>query len=352
MKADRIVLMVAYLLAAVAVQASTIYEMDRIGRLPDDGYSYAISINNDGQVLGSSMPYGANDVRGAFLYTQTAGMVDIQVAGQFDLPGDINNNGQVVGTADSGFGPRNAIVREANGGLVPLNGLPGAYDSYAFAINDDGWVVGTSGDFAVVWEGDVVAQLIGGTAGSHSYAMDINSNGSVAWVESLYTNGQWVGTHSYVWNQGSNTLLQALNAGDNCQAAAINGSGMIVGNSGRHAVVWSIDGTVVLDLGIGAAYEINNGGLIVGVREDKAVLWNPDGSIAADLGALAGENVPSTAYGINDSGQIVGAAGYDEYQNMEAVLWELVPEPSSLLVLACGITGISALTLKRRRAGR
>lgn len=346
MKADRIVLMVAYLLAAVAVQASTIYQMDRIGRLPDDGYSYAISINNDGQVLGSSMPYGANDVRGAFLWSRTAGMVDIQVAGQFDLPGDINNNGLVVGTADPSSGPSHAILRDGNGGLVRLDGLPGAYDSYAFAINDRGWVAGSSGDRAVVWEDDVVARPIGGSPGSFNYATDINSDGIVVWVESIH------GTRSYVWNQGKNTMLQALNSGDDYQAAAINGSGTIVGKSGNHAVVWSIDGTVLLDLGIGAAFGINNGGLIVGVREDKAVLWNPDGSIAADLGALPGVNAPSAAYGINDSGQIVGAAGYNEYQDMEAVLWEPVPEPCSLLVLAYGIAGVSALTLKRRRASR
>lgn len=84
----------------------------------------------------------------------------------------------------------------------------------------------------------------------------------------------------------------------------------------------------------------------VGELGGRAVLWNPDGSIAADLGALAGVNAPSAAYGINDSGQIVGAAAYDEYQNMEAVLWEPVPEPSSVLTL---VGGMGCLTVALRR---
>lgn len=345
MKTNGMALVVVCWLTAVTVQASTAaFQMYRLGRLPDDGYSWATSINNGGQIVGTSMPYGAGDARGAFLWTHTSGMVDIQVVGQFDLPGGLNDSGLVAGTADSGFGPRHAVIRETNGELHSLDGLPGAYDSFAYAINDNGWVAGSSGDLAAVWEGNVEARLVGGRSGSFSYATDINNNGIITWVEFLY------GEHSYVWNDGSSTMLQALIPGDDCQVSALNDFGAVVGRSGDHAVVWRADGTVMLDLGVGMAYAVNNDGQIVGVTQDRAVLWNPDGSIAADLGALAGVNAPSAAYGINDSGQIVGAAAYDEYQNMEAVLWEPVPEPSSLLVLACGIAGVSALTLKRRRA--
>lgn len=340
MKTIRITFIIACLSVAIAAQASTSFQMNRLGRLDGDGSSSAMHINNSGQVLGSSIPYGANDIRGAFLWSQSSAMADIQIEGQFDLPGGINNNGQVVGTAS---GPGSAVLRQANGGLVQLEGLTGAHNSSALAINGSGWMVGNSGDFAVLWKGVGVAQSIGGTAGSYSYASDVNNNGSVTWVESLYADGQWAGiTRAYVWNQGVNTLLQGLTSGDVCFAYSINDSGRVVGSSGSHAVVWDSTGNIILDLGIGAAYGINLSGLIVGTSGDHAVLWNPNGSIAADLGASA------EAYDINDSGQIVGSAVYDQYGSREAVLWQPVPEPSAFAALACGLVGILARTKKRR----
>ena len=338
--------------SAIPATASTPYQMNRLGFLPGDGYSSAKRINNAGEVLGFSASFNGlpNGVISSFLWNHTSGMVDIQVKDQLDTLGDVNNNGQIAGTAYRGYGPTTAVLREANGELIQLDPITeGAYGTYAYALNNNGWIVGTSGNYAVIWQGNTVAQMIGGAPSSYSYAMDVNNNGSIAWVESLYDDGQWVGTHSYVWNQGNSTVLKVLNASDNCQAASINDSGTIVGNSGDHAVVWGSDGNIILDLGIGYAYGINRNGQIVGTSENRAVLWNSNGSIAADLGALAGMSNPSIAYSINDSGQIVGEAGYDEYQNVEAVLWQpIVPEPSSILTLVGGLLSIGGVMLKRR----
>lgn len=345
------ILVTACFLAAISAQASTSYQMNRLGFLQGDGCSYARCINDAGQVLGSSMSYGTGDIRGVFLWNHASGMVDIQTEGQFDLPGDINKNGQVVGTADSGYGLRNAVLRETNEELIQLASITEqSYSTSAYAINDNGWIAGSSGGFAVLWKSTGVVQSIGGTAGSYSSATDINNNGSIIWEESLYTNQRFTGARSYIWNQGINTLLQGLNTNDRCYAYSINDSGTVVGSSGNHAVVWGPNGAITLDLGIGTAYGINGSGQIVGLKEDKAVLWNPDGSIATDLGMLAGTNTFSIAYGINDSGQIVGAAGYNEYQDLEAVLWQPVPEPSSIFTLLFGMSGIGGIVWRRKKS--
>jgi uncharacterized membrane protein len=349
MKLIFIAAVIICLLPVMTARASTSYEMTRLGFLPGDGFSYAMSINNAGEVLGNSVSLNdrPNDSRGAFLWNSISGMVDIRLEGQFDLPGGINNNGQVVGTATPISPPAIAVLRPTNGDMVQLEGLTGAYDTSALGINDNGWIVGASGNHAVIWQGDTTALLIGGASSSYSYAVDINNSANVAWVESLYdANHQWVGIRSYVWSQGANTLLESLTGVDDCQVASLNDSGVAVGTSGNHAVVWGSDGSITLDLGIGCANGINSIGQIVGVRHNKAVLWNPDGSIAADLGALVGDGCSSVAYAINDLGQVVGGAEYDAYGNMEAVLWQPVPEPTSLLALAAGIAG---LVIRRRR---
>ncbi len=342
-------------LAATTTQASASYQMNRLDFLSGDGQSCALHLNNAGQAVGYSVTYNeiTNDTRGAFLWDRTSGMVDIRVEGQFDLPGGMNNNGQVVGTAVPDYGRSTGVLREANGELIQLNPLPeGGRDAFAYALNNNGWVVGTSNNYAVLWQDSVVAQMIGGTSTSYSYATDINNNGRISWVESLHENGQWTRTRSYVWSQGSNTLLQPLTAGQNCQAEAINDSGIVVGSSGTHAVAWDTDGSIIADLGIGTAHGINNHGLIVGTAGDSAWLWSIDGTFSVNLGALAGAGMPSEARDINDFGQIVGGAGYNEYQNMEAVLWEPVPvpvpEPSSMLTLVSLTTGFAAFFRRRR----
>jgi len=349
MQLIRTALIVICLLSAIAVQASTPYQMNRLGFLPGDGHSAALSINSAGDVVGYSVSYNefSNGITGAFLWDRTSGMVDIRVEDQFDVPGDINSNGQIAGTA---YGPSTAVLRKANGELVQLSPLAeGAYGTFAYALNDNGWVVGTSGDYAVAWQGTTTAQWIGGASDSRSHATDINSDGSIVWYESLYSQYQWIGGRSYVWSDGVSTLLRGLNITDNCYVNAINDSGITVGSSGNHAVAWGADGSLIADLGIGTAYGINNLGQIVGTAGDSAWLWSIDGTISVDLGSLAGTGVPSEAYDVNDSGQVVGAAGYNEYQDMEAVLWETVPEPSSLIAIAGGLAGMGASLLRRRR---
>lgn len=121
-------------------------------------------------------------------------------------------------------------------------------------------------------------------------------------------------------------------AGRDTDAWAINDSGVVVGGSGGHAVWWDLSGQIH-DLGVGQAHGINAQGQIAGTDGVNPVIWNPDGSVSilpkmdADCGY---------ASDINDNGWIVGSIGRANI-GAQAVLWQPVPEPSSLLALAGGV---------------
>jgi probable HAF family extracellular repeat protein len=133
--------------------------MQELPTLPGRDRSGAAAINDSGVVVGTSQCSGSSGSQcaddayrwpRAFLYKAGSGMQDLGT-----LPGgngseavDVNNSGQVVGTADidHGSASRAFIYDEANG-MQELGTLPGGSRSQAFAINDSGAVIG-QGDSA------------------------------------------------------------------------------------------------------------------------------------------------------------------------------------------------------------
>jgi probable HAF family extracellular repeat protein len=98
---------------------------------------------------------------------------------------------------------------------------------------------------------------------------------------------------------------------------------------------------------------INNSGAVIGYSYtdandmgncQHAFVWQ-DGH-AAYLDAFGGSF--SRPFGINDSGLIIGVAD-DPDGNRHAVLWQPIPEPSSLLALAGGMGCAAAMVRRRRR---
>jgi uncharacterized membrane protein len=149
---------------------------------------------------------------------------------------------------------------------------------------------------------------------------------------------------SYRWDAVSGAVELPLLAGTTGSiVGGMNAAGQISGQSGDHAVVWNRDNSI-RDLGLGTAGAINNLGQVVGDLELQAALWNPDGSVIY-LPALPGGD-GSWACAISDQGQIVGAA-CDGSGRPHAVLWTLVPEPSSLLALLAGFGGFGVMLRKR-----
>jgi probable HAF family extracellular repeat protein len=249
-------------LACFAMQASAQqYSITNLGNLPGFSHPAPNSINNLGQVAGGTITSDFS-VSHPFL---TAPNATIQPSDDLGLlPGatsgsasSVNNSGQVVGTASgySDYSARAFRLDPGNPTLVDLGTrsgfLSGLASSIANGINDSGQVTGGA------TESTSASSPCYGAFSSRAFRTAANA--PVSGADDL------------------GTLLVG-----NCRSSvgyAINSSGQVVGNS--FAV-----------------------GSIVG----HAFLATPSSSIQ-DLGTLGGTG--STAYSINDAGQIVGQAEFD-----------------------------------------
>ena len=231
--------------------------------------SYALGLNNEGQVVGWSLIEGENFEQRAFLWSDGE-MIDLGVLeeGRRSLAYDLNDRGQVVGASttrseETARAPEYAFVWE-DGEMTALPAVEGEY-SAAVAINRDGVIVG-------------VASTDGGEG------LDFG-----------------VGIHAVRWEDGEVTDLGTLGEGESSAANAINRDGAIVGNS-----------------------LIEPGPPTGRAGESRACLWAADGELY-DLNELIPEDsgwVLERATDINDRGQIIGVGQFDDQQRAFLLLPE------------------------------
>lgn len=246
---------------------------------------------------------------GELVSTAGVRMIDLGPVHHTGGVGAINEPGTAVGSNLDGH----ACVWE-KGEEVELDG---GWSS-ASGINNRGQIVGWSATtgHGFLWTKGVAADL-GTLGGGHSYAADINNRSQVVGSS---------GGHAFLWDDGTMSDLGAFSA------KAINDRGQVVGwgstVDGVHPFLWEegrITDLGTLDGGWGHANGINNRGQVVGAAHTAtqkiahAFLWYR--GRMSDLGTLGGKG--SYAFDINNRGQIAGdsdiSASSDEYH---AVLWD------------------------------
>ena len=312
--------------------------------------SFADAINSAGAVAGWNdvldPTYGAGFV--ATLWKASGEIVNLGAfGGPFSLANDINDQGQVVGGAETtepdGFSfvpdflglpsPTQYHAALWQGGMTKDLGTLGGPGSFAFKINRVGDIVGYSYTNAVpnrstgyptvapfLWRNGRMINL-GTLGGVEGVAFAVNENGQVVGYSRIRRGGPM---HAFLWDKGSMRDLGVPGANNvDSIGIFINNAGDVVIQTGgpnqwQHQYLWQRG--VVTDLapppglnGISWVNEMNSKGQIVGQAVDPffitghAVLWDNRRPVV-DLNVFVppgSDVVLDEAMGINDLGEIV-----------------------------------------------
>jgi len=238
----------------------------------------------------------------------------------------INGAGAVVGNYVAPDGTSRAYLWQD--GQVTTLALPsGAVQTWASAIGGAGQAGGfTNSQFAtlgVVWDSSGNAAATQG-----SYVQGLNNNGDAA---GMGIDNDGVG-YAFVTRNGVSTSLGQPGGGMWSSANAINGFGAAAGTAETaagsfRAFLAGLDGTISLLGGLGGANSygmaISDTGIVAGHSQSadgrlQATVWN--GQTATGLGTLGGAN--SFAYAINASGQVAGYSHVDTAAGSAAFLYD------------------------------
>ena len=327
------------------VIAATQYTITDLGTLGGT-YSYANAINDSGQIVGESTFTDGN--YRAFLYKNGL-MADVGTLGGVSSSAlAINNQGQIAGYARTSDNKSHAFLWD-NFTMKDLGSLNG-YHSSARGINEIGQIVGSTGSqsYAVLYEGGKIKDL-GVLPGDYmSFAYAINNNGEIVG----YSYSSSINRSAFLYSNGIMTDLGTI-GGHSSFAYAINDNSQIVGVSwnendieraflyqnGEMIDLGSLDG-ISHSRGLG----INNAGQIVGLSLTSGADWDWDSRRAIiyengtmyDLNKLTNNPnwILSIAKDINNKGQIVGS-GYINGQE-HAFLMTPIPEPCTIVLLTLG----------------
>ena len=343
-------LVVSQVVCVVSAAAALDYASQYLGVCTGYDESEALSINESGLVLCSA--WTASDTSGVFLWSKMSGITGLTGEGVCAWA-HVNNLGQTVGIyRDAAVGWFRPFVRDPDGSHTSLPAPIGAADVWPARINNSG-IVGINVEYRDAGQNLVGAEPMlvdhGALIELPDWANSIAAMSDGGLLVLASKRGA-MPADLYLWNAAG--VLQALASPPGSRWTAVldmNDAGYVVGfaefpTGEWHALKWDLSGEL-LDLGIGTASGINALGQIVGSLGERAVMWDTDGSVV-DLGLPDGATW-ACAGAINNRGEIAGGAVING--NQIAVLWEPVPEPSSLAALGFAIAGLAMAAAGRKR---
>lgn len=209
---------------------------------PNGLQSVANAINNRGVIVGSHETGPFTPGR-AFRWTRAGGMQDLRTLPDgFSIEAlNINNQGDIVGAADTPAGKR-GVLWTKTGAIIALGTLPNSFFSSASAINERGEIVGsstTSSDFsrAVLWTPNGQIVNLGVLPGDQeSWAYGINNTGAVVGISvGIF------GFRGFVWTRDRGMRALPTLGTDETFAYDINNAATAAGYSlgvRWHALQW------------------------------------------------------------------------------------------------------------------
>ncbi len=341
-------LLSAWLLATPPACALSYQPVD-LGDL-GGGFGRARAVNDSGAIVGESLLPIVGSIENAFLW-EMGSLTNLgTLGGAKSRALDINASGVVAGWAQDGLGRTLPTAWDITGapGALPTLGINGGA---AQAVNLLGTLAGysfltPSTYHAALWDTSGVTDL-GTLGGNLSIAYDINVGGLVVGAADNGSGQQ----RAALWSSGAVMDLGLLPGGAWNTARGINDFGQVIlwgvpdGEARNRATFWSGGlSDAPIDLGTFGgdeswAYGLNNSGHVVGWAEfdagnHHAFVW--DGASLLDLGTLGG--LFSAAYGISDNGIVVGYA-QDAAGRTRATAWFPIPEPAMAAVALLFLAG-------------
>lgn len=370
---------ISFALAATAavLTASNSQAAEPVPPLTDLGtlggaYSYAQAINNHGVVAGEAQT--SDGALHGFIWDAQNGMQDIgTLGGSWCNANAINDLGEVAGASETSNGETHAFIWDSVNGMQDLGTLGGT-QSLAYGINNTGQIVGGSyvqGDIEMhpfIWEKNSGLRDLGTFGGVFGVAQSVNDQGDVVGVVAAGDPGG----HAFIWNDrlGIRYLgeldLSIAGSINVSSAVSVNASGQVVGWSqawggseptedspgdfgprASNAFIWDAVhgmrpvGEAVSGSFFKIAQSINRFGQVVGWQtnpdSESAFAWNKVNGMT-DLGSLGG--IVTTAYGINDLGQIVGTSWVTGQPH--AFVVSIAPPPADPIIASISPTSVQA----------